>query len=332
MHKVVSPRDPRRSVAALVAVAVTALGLMVPAGPAAAVDDEPAAPTVERTSVTASGTVHGGETVVDLVELAGVQGTPTPQIRLGEDLPDGFTFDGRVLRGTSTVGLRRVLPFVAHNPLDETLSTGFTVTLEILGPPVVHLEAPATVAAYTPVEIPVTVTGWPASRVEGSDLPSFLHLTEQGDGTWLLEGTPTHDHVGTHRGRITFYNGYDWTWALFEITVTVPLPVVLVTADPYLAVGSSAQWQIEVAGLPDTTPADYSVTLRDAPAWAGVERRDDTRWALLVDDPPLGTHTLTAVATKGAVSIEQSLSFTVPSRRAGPDPRRSRTSPACRPG
>ena len=127
---------------------------------------------------------------------------------------DTFTYkasDGAAVSNTATVTIN-VNP-VNDAPIftsDSTLPSVTTVTEDV--------EYSYTVTTQD-VDASDTVT------LQGTTIPSWLTLTNNGDGTALLSGKPTNDDVGVHQVVITATDGTVSITQEFTITVSGIIPV-----------------------------------------------------------------------------------------------------------
>lgn len=79
-----------------------------------------------------------------------------------------------------------------------------------------------------------------ATDIEGDALafsapvlpPGWLSLTDNGDGTAVLEGTPSASHIGRHTVTLAVYDGEATTEQTFAVTVTSEVPGVPVLVEP----------------------------------------------------------------------------------------------------
>jgi predicted outer membrane repeat protein len=192
-------------------------------------------------------------------------GYPTPAINISGDLPSGVTFtdngDGTAaLAGTPAIGTAGdyLIDITASNGLPPDAEQAFTLT--VVPAPV----APAiTSADYTTFMVgssdtfTVTATGYPTPTINKiGDLPSGVTLTDNGDGTAALAGTPAAGTAGDYIIDITASNGVepDDTQA-FTLTV-VPAPVApAITSADYTTfmVGSSDTFTVTATGYPTPT-------------------------------------------------------------------------------
>ncbi len=148
-------------------------------------------------------------------------GTPAPAVTMAGALPAGVTFtpnaDGTArLAGTPTEGGVFKVAFTATNPVG-TATQDFTLT--VAQAPAFTSGASTTGSTGTALSFPVTTTGWPRPALAASGtLPPGVSLTDNGDGTGQLSGTPT--AVGTYTFTLTATNATGKTTQDFTLAVT----------------------------------------------------------------------------------------------------------------
>ena len=103
----------------------------------------------------------------------------------------------------------------------------------------------------------VTTTGFPTPTLSGSgDLPSWLSVSENGDGTATISGDPPAGSSGIYTGTITASNGVA-SDAVQNFTLDVVQPVTTVTVD----VGGYQTYGSSIPTLTYTDEAPPGVTL-----------------------------------------------------------------------
>ncbi|MGW8482658.1 putative Ig domain-containing protein [Microbacterium sp. NPDC055903] len=107
---------------------------------------------------------------------------------------------------------------VASNGLGDAVSAEAVLTVGQT--PAIDAPATRTVLAGSAVSIVVTSTGSPVSAITASGLPAWLTITDAGDGTATLTGTPAVDDAGTSTVTLTADNGFAETDATIELTVS----------------------------------------------------------------------------------------------------------------
>jgi Ca2+-binding RTX toxin-like protein len=147
-----------------------------------------------------------------------------------------------------------------------------------------------------------------ATDAEGNDIPfsvgdgtpAWLTLTDNGDGTAFLTGTPTNADVGTVTVSVTASDGHDNSTQTFELTVT-PVnhaPSFASSLAPLSAIAYSPFLQVVTASDADAE-AELAITVVSKPDWLTVHDNGD------------GTATLTGIPTavdNGANSLTLAVS------------------------
>ena len=127
--------------------------------------------------------------------------------------------------------------------------------------PAITTSAAASATAGQAVSIPVTTSGFPAPALrETGALPSGLSLTDNGDGSGTIAGTPAASAAGSYPVTITAASGFgDSASEQLTITVTAPAAVTPPTTT--------------IATTPTTTTTSARATLRLAKRAAVTRRR-----------------------------------------------------------
>jgi hypothetical protein len=142
-------------------------------------------------------------------------GTPTPSYTESGALPAGVSFtdngDGTAtLSGTPTTAGSFPITVTAGNGVGSAATQSFALSVDqttaFTG------AAGATFTAGRSGSFTVTTSGYPAPDVSvvGSTLPSWLTLTNNGDGTATLAGTPPVGGPSSYSFTLQAYNGVDY--------------------------------------------------------------------------------------------------------------------------
>jgi hypothetical protein len=163
-------------------------------------------------------------------------GLPTPALTESGTLPSGVTFadngDGTAtLAGTPAAGTHGVFHFTigASNGVAPNASQSFTLTVQVA--PGITSGDHTTFTAGVTGSFTVTTTGLPTSSItETGSLPSGVSLTDNGDGTATLDGTPGAGTAGTYNFVIDANNGVNPD-ATQSFTLTVNAAPVFTSAN-----------------------------------------------------------------------------------------------------
>jgi hypothetical protein len=151
-----------------------------------------------------------------------------------------------------------------------------------------------------------------ALTITASTLPAWLTLTDNGDGTALLAGTPTNDDAGDVPVTLVVSDGELVDEQSFSITVIyVNQPPVFVSEPVTEATAFEAYVYQVIATDPDGD--DLTITASTLPAWLTLTDNGDGT-ALLAGTPAnddAGDVPVTLVVSDGELVDEQSFSITV---------------------
>ncbi|RCK68810.1 hypothetical protein DT076_14655 [Desertihabitans brevis] len=254
---------------------------------------------------------------VELVEgdaaehVLAATGFPAPGLTVAGDLPAGVTFTDRgdgtaVLAGTPEPGTAGSYPLVVTATDDAEATATLEVTLVVTARPA--FTSPDTLALVVgePVAAEVTASGTaPVVITATSGLPAGLTLTDRGDGTALLSGTPT-GPGGVSELVLLASNAQGETEQRVTVTTeaaprwTGPTALTLDRGEPVSVELSASGWplpQIAATALPD------GLTLTD--------RGDGT--ALLtgtVEQAGATTVVLSATNPRGSVQVQVQVEVT----------------------
>ncbi|HXA28126.1 MAG TPA: putative Ig domain-containing protein [Candidatus Angelobacter sp.] len=184
------------------------------------------------------------------------RGYPAPSLGETGTLPSGVTFadnhDGTAtLSGTPATGTGGVYPITitAHNGVGSDGTQSFTLTVD---------EASAfTSANHTTFttgqagNFPITTRGYPHPSIgESGALPGGVTLTDNGDGTAKISGTPNAGIGGTYPITLTAHNGVG-TDGTQSFTLTVDQPAAITSANnTTFTAGSANSFAVTTSGFP----------------------------------------------------------------------------------
>jgi hypothetical protein len=187
-------------------------------------------------------------------------GTPTPAITVVGTLPAGLTFvdsgnGTALLSGTPTATGTTALDITAAN--GDSPDATQTLTVIVGQAPTVSSAASATAVVGTASSFTVTTTGYPAPAIgETGTLPSGVTLTDNGNGTATLAGTPAASTGGTYPITIDAVNGTGSTTQNFTLTVQQP-PVFTSATSATFSENTAGSFAITATG---DTPITYTET------------------------------------------------------------------------
>ncbi len=235
-------------------------------------------------------------------------GFPVPDVSLTSGTaPAGLSVTpapgGVSISGVPSAPGTYALTFTADNggtPVQQTL------TLTIGAAPAFTSPLAAEIAAGESVDETITTSGSPTPSITAQGaLPAGLELSDNGDGTAHLHGTPT-VAPGTYPIGLTASNAFGVTPGLFTLTVT-SAPSFTSADHATFAAGAPGEFAVTIdPGF----PALNAATLTGAPAWLSLTGAPGAQ--LLVGTPPAesgGMYTFTLAITGSAVS--QTFTLTV---------------------
>ena len=229
-------------------------------------------------------------------------GRPGPTFAVASGaLPPGLTLSssGR-LQGTPTTGGVFTFAIAATNPLGTvTQPTTMTVT----GPPVLEHDPAATFWKGSPGAFAFSASGYPTPTISASGLPAGLTLTDHGDGTAEIAGTPT--TAGTSTVTLTATNAIDTRTSTLALTVR---SAPTFTSDSFLEFtrDTAGSFTVTTTGVPAATLAVTGGTL---PAGLAFVDNGDGTGTLSGTPTASGLRSVTVTATNAAGTATQTLSI-----------------------
>ena len=241
-------------------------------------------------------------------------GSPAPTLSATGSLPSGVTFVDNgggtaTLAGTPAEGTGGTYPITitATNGVGTPASQSFTLTVDEA--PAITSATSAEASEGSPLSFTVTATGTPVPALtETGSLPSGVTLTDHGDGTATLGGTPTSGSNGTYPITISADNGVG-SPATQHFTLTVSAGPIITSANhTTFTVGMAGTFTVTTVGLPAPALTETG-TLP-----SGITFTDNGNGTATVAGTPasgtVGAHVITITATNG-VGTPASQSFTL---------------------
>jgi hypothetical protein len=241
-------------------------------------------------------------------------GVPNATITETGTLPSGVSLvsnsDGTAtLAGTPDAATGGVYPitFTASNGVNPDAVQSFTLTVDQA--PAITTADHATFTVGTAGTFTVSATGYPhPSFTETGAVPAGVTLTDNGDGTATLSGTPDTGTGGSYPIVITASNGVGPV-AVQSFTLTVHQAPAITSSDhTTFTVGTAGSFGVAANGVPNATITEAGtlpggVTL--------VDHGDGTATLAGTPDPATGgTYPITFTATNG-VNPDAVQSFTL---------------------
>jgi len=141
--------------------------------------------------------------------------------------------------------------------------------------------------------------------------PAWLNLTDNGNGTGTLSGTPTNSEVGTHNVTLRVNDGTVDVDQSFTITVNNTNDAPTFTSTAVTSVNEDAPYSYSITTL--DVDDSLTITAPTKPAWLTFTHNGDTT-ATLTGTPTnneVGTHNVTLRVNDGTVDVVQSFTITV---------------------
>ncbi len=245
-------------------------------------------------------------------------GYPAPAITETGALPSGMTFTDNgngtaTLSGTPTAGSSGTyaLNLTAANGVSPNGTQTLTVTVG--QPPTITSADHTTFAVGSAGSFAITTSGVPSATISRTGtFPAWLTLTDNGDGTGSLTGTPPAGSGGSYPFTLKAANGFTPA-ASQAFTLTINQPPAITSADhTTFTVGSAGSFTVTTS---PGTPAATTITETGALP-AGVTFTDNgDGTATLAGTPAAGTggsYPLTITASNGvAPNATQAFTLTI---------------------
>ncbi|MBN9519940.1 VCBS repeat-containing protein [bacterium] len=238
-------------------------------------------------------------------------GTPTAAI-MASTLPAGLTLtdngDGTAtVAGTPTgTGGVTTVTLTAANGITPDSTQMLSITVNAAPVFTGATTATFTVGTAGPA-FPVTTTGFPAAAITSSPLPGGLTLTDNGDGTATIAGTPT-GTGGTFPITLTATNSVSAVMQTLTITVNAA-PTFTSANTATFTVGTAATFTVTTTGFPTTTIMQTGTL---PPGMTFTDNGDGTATLTGTPTGTGGTFPLTLTASNGiGTDATQTLTITV---------------------
>ena len=239
-------------------------------------------------------------------------GSPVPSITESGTLPSGMTFkdngDGTgTISGTPASGSQGSYPVTlsATNSSGSTATLSLAITVNAAAAPTITSGSVADFTLNQAGAVAIQTSGSPTPKItEAGTLPAGLTFTDNGNGTALIQGTPT--AAGTATLTITASNGISPD-ATQTFTVVVGDAPAFTSADTATgSVGSPFSFTATAGGSPAPSWGESNLP----PGVSFTDNKDGT--ATLSGTPTTaGTYAIPLVATNAYGSVSQTLTITI---------------------
>ncbi|RKZ62004.1 MAG: hypothetical protein DRR08_07160, partial [Candidatus Parabeggiatoa sp. nov. 2] len=143
--------------------------------------------------------------------------------------------------------------------------------------------------------------------------PAWLYLTDNGNGTGILSGTPTNTEVGTHNVTLRVNDGTVDVDLIFTITVNNTNDAPTFTSTAGTSVNEDALYAYNIT-INDIDIGDsFVISAPTKPAWLNLTDNGDGTGTLsgTPTNSEVGTHNVTLRVNDGTVDVVQSFTITV---------------------
>jgi hypothetical protein len=253
---------------------------------------------------------------------AGASGVPTPTVQWQRSTDGGASFVN-VAGATSTTYTFTAAAGDNANQYRAVFSDGVgspatttAATLTVGTAPVITSANHASLVVGTAGSFGITTTGVPPATLSktGAQFPAWLTLTDNGDGTGSLTGTPPAGAAGQYQFTLKAANGFSPSASQVFTLFVDDSPVITSANHATFTAGSAGSFAVTTtAGFPTTTAITES-----GPLPSGVTFTDNgDGTATLAGAPAVGSGgsyplTITATASGGsAAPATQSFTLTV---------------------
>ena len=156
--------------------------------------------------------------------------------------------------------------------------------------------------------------------ISASTLPSWLALTDNGDGTASLAGTPTNAEVGSHAVTVEVSDGTATTVQSFTVTVANTNDAPTFGSTPVTAASEDAAYAYAISADDVDAGDTLTISAGTLPAWLTLTDNGDGT-ASLAGTPTnaeVGDHAVVLEVSDGTVTTVQSFTVTVANTNDAP--------------
>jgi VCBS repeat-containing protein len=210
------------------------------------------------------------------------------------------------------------------NDGDVTVQQTFTVTVTNTNDAPTFTSSAVTTAtedvAYTYNVTTADVDVGDTRTITAPTKPAWLTLTDNGDGTATLTGTPTNADVGVHNVTLEVNDGDVTVQQIFTVTVANANDAPVFTSVPVTAATEDAAYTYNVTTTDEDAGDTRTITATTKPAWLTlVDNGDGT--AILSGTPTnadVGVHNVTLEVNDGDATVQQTFTVTVTNTNDAP--------------
>ena len=242
-------------------------------------------------------------------------GYPAATVTETGTLPSGLSFTAKAdgtatIAGTAASGTDGSYPVTikATNASGSTATLNLTITVQAAQGPAITSGAAAYFTVGQAGAFAITATGAPTPAItETGALPAGLTFVDQGNGTALLQGTPT-GTGGTTNLTMTATNASGSTAQQFSLIVDAA-PAFTNTTAPTFTAGSASSYTVTTSGYPTATITETGAL----PSGVTFTNKGDGT-ATIAGTPAAttgGAYNVTLAAANGISTTSKALAITV---------------------
>ena len=242
-------------------------------------------------------------------------GYPAATVTETGALPSGLTFTAKpdgtaTIAGTPASGTNGTYPVVikATNASGSTATLNLSITVQAASGPTITSGAAAYFTVGQAGAFAVTATGAPTPSItETGALPAGLTLTDEGNGTALLQGTPT-GTGGTTNLTMAATNTSGTTTQQFSLIVDAA-PAFTNAATSTFATGSAGSFAVTTSGYPTSTITESGAL----PSGLTFTNKGDGTGTIAGTPAAAtgGAYSVTLTAANGISTVNKPLAITV---------------------
>jgi len=228
-----------------------------------------------------------------------------------QTLPAWLTFDGDdTISGTpqqGDVGVHNVVVTVTDGFVAMPVQQSFQITVtNVNDPPEFSSVAPTGAAQGTLYTYDI-VTDDPdpldVLTITGPTVPAWLVLTDNGDRTATLTGTPTNDDVGDHDVSLQVSDGTLTATQSFAITVSNTNDLPTFTSTPVTAATQDLPYAYSIAVTDPDAGDTLAITAPTLPVW--LTFADNGNGTAMLTGTPTNSNVFTAGMLYELASVER---------------------------